>query len=240
MSLIKKIKSHEGQFLAYVLDFKAGDKDYNDSPTGEGATGVPLTARLSVDSEETLRVHTENINKYKDNNLVWSPQLQMFSRPKDSTEWGLFPEQQRDWRISEFFDTDGNDIIIPMNRRIEDLRARLGNTKLLNSEGYVENYAYLQRPSRPSTITYSNNCRVVCVTFVPNVDIEWKNGAWLQFEYNGPLKIRKKGSSLNYIVTAKDTELLDGTRIVAGVAYRMDSGELQIKADTNIILHIHD
>ena len=81
---------------------------------------------------------------------------------------------------------------------------------------------------------------MVCVTFVPNVDIEWKNGGWLQFEYNGPLKIRKKGPSLNYIVTAKDTELLDGTRIVAGVAYRMDSGELQIKADTNIILHIHD
>ncbi|MDA9002778.1 hypothetical protein N9J19_00245 [bacterium] len=240
MEIIKKIKSHEGQFFSYVMDFQAGDVDHNDSLVGEGVTSVPLNARLSIDSEETLRLHTENINKYKDNNIVWSPQLQMFSRPKDATDWGLFPEQQRDWKISEFFDTDGNDIIIPMNRRISDLRARLGNTKLLDSDGYVENYAHHQRPSRPSSITYKNNCRVVCVTFVPNVDIEWKNGAWLQFEYNGPIKLRKKGSSLNYFVTAKDTELMDGTRIVAGVAYRMDSGELQLKADTNIILHIHD
>lgn len=240
METIKKIRSQDNQFQAYVRTFEAGDQDWVDSPVGDGRVAVPLNVRLSVDSRETLRLHTDNINKFKDNNVAFSPQLQLFSRPKDETEWGLFPEQQRDWRISEFFDTDGNDIIIPMNRRTEDLRARLGNTQIPDADNYVVNYAHFERPSRPSTITYHNDCQVVCVTFFPRVDIEWRTGAWFQYDIDGPKTIQKKGSSLNYIVVAKDTELIDGTKIIAGAGYRMDSPTLTFKTRTNIILHIHD
>lgn len=240
MATIKKYRSQDNQFQSYVSKFKAGDQDWTDSPVGDKRVAVPLNVRLSVDAEETIRLHTDNINNFKDTNVKFSPQLQLFSRPKDQSDWGLFPDQQRDWKISEFFDTDGNDIIIPMNRRVEELRARLGNTKIPDADDYVENYAHFERPSRPSTITYHNACQVICVTFVPRVDIEWKTGAWLQYNVNGPKKIQKKGSSLNYIVAAKDTELLDGRRIVAGVAYRMDSPTLTFVPGTNIILHIHD
>jgi len=240
MEVIKKIKSHQDQFFSHVIEYNAGDKSYNDSPVGDGVTTVPHNVRLSIDSEETIRLHTENINNYKERSIVFSPQLQLFSKPKDSTQWGLFPDQQRDWRISEFFETENNDIIIPMNRRVEELRARIGNTKLLDEHNYISDYWHTQLPSRPSTVEYKNDCTVICVSFVPRPDIEWKCGAWIQYDFDGPKRIEKKGSSIAYIVTAKDTELLDGTKIVAGVAYRMNSPLLEFIAGTNIILHIHD
>ena len=71
-------------------------------------------------------------------------------------------------------------------------------------------------------------------------DIEWKNGAWLQFADDGCKEITKKGNHFDYIIAAKNTNLMDGTRIVAGVAYKMDSGTIQIEQGTNIFLHIYD
>lgn len=243
MEVIKRIKSHQDQFLSYVLDCKAGDVSYIDSPGGDSQTTLPdhlMNIRLSIDAEEIVTIHTENINNHKDKTIVFNPQINLFSRHKDSTDWGVFPEQQQDWQLSDFFETQDNDILVPYNRKVEDLRARIGNTKILDDDNYVEDYAHTKRAVRPASVKYLNDCQVVCVSFLPRVDIEWKSGAWIQFGYDGPKKITKKGSSISYIMTAKDTELLDGTRIVAGVAYRMDSPTLEFKSGTNIILHIHD
>ncbi len=243
MEVVKRIKSHQDQFLAYVMDCKAGDVEYIDSPGGDSMIDMPdglMHVRLSIDSEEVVTFHTENINNHKDKTISLHPHLTLFGRHKDSVDWGLFPDQQHDWKISDFFETQDNNILVPYNRKVEDLRARIGNTKILDSDNYVEDFAHTSRATRPSTVQYWNDCRVVCLTFMPRVDVEWKSGAWIQFGYDGPKRITKKGSSLNYIVTARDTELLDGTRIVAGVAYRMDSPSLEFKSNTNIILHIHD
>lgn len=242
MQPIRKVRSQQGQFLTYVNRFDKGDIDIADAPVSNvSPAAVPIQARLSVDSDEVMRLHTTDIKKYLNKNIEFNTQLQLFSKQKGNDDWGLFPDQQHDYTISDFFEIDGNDIIIPMNRRIEDLRARLGNTKLIDNDGYTENFANVKRPTRPSTHTYNNTCQVVCVNFIPRrKDVEWKTGAWFQYEIDGQKEIRKKGNSIDYIVAARDTEKLDGTRIVAGVVYRLDSGTIQIESGTNIILHIHD
>ena len=242
MQPIRKVRSQEGQFISYVNRFDKGDVDIVDAPLSNiSPAAVPIHARLSVDSDEVMRLHTTDIKQYLNKNIEFSPQLQLFSKQKGEDDWGLFPDQQHEYTVSEFFETDGNDIIIPMNRRIEDLRARLGNTKLIDNDGYIKNFAHSKRPTRPSTHTFKNTCQVVCVTFLPRrKDVEWKTGAWFQYEIYGQKEIRRKGKSVDYIVAARDTEKLDGTRIVAGVVYRLHSGTIQIESGTNIILHIHD
>ena len=93
MEVIKKYKSQERQFLSYVIQYKAGDVDYTDAPASDGPIASPLHARLCIDGEAEIRVHSDDINQAGKRKVLMYPNVKMFSKIKGSTEWGMFPDQ---------------------------------------------------------------------------------------------------------------------------------------------------
>lgn len=242
MEVIRRYRDKRQNFLTHVIEHPAGDTEYFDA-SGDGIMpSSPLQARVSVDSEQIVRIHHKEINKVKKTKVQWNDRLRMFSKLKNSDHWGIFPDEvDENMTVEEAFEIDGNDIILPVNQRIEDLKHRIRNLEILDEEDYVDNFWMGNRFGRPTTVTYLNACKFMCATFNPM--IKWhsfQNGAWFQFLDEGPKKIIRKGSNENWFLAARTTRLTDGTRIQAGVPYKWDQrGSLEVQDKTNILLHIY-
>lgn len=242
MEVIRRYRDTRKNFLTHVIEHSAGDVEHYDASGNGIMPSSPLQARVSVDSEQIVRIHHKEINKVKQTKVVWNDRLKMFSKLKGSDQWGIFPDQvDENMTIEQAFEIDGNDIILPVNQRIEDLKHRIRNIEVLDEDDYIENFWLDNRFGRPTTVTYINACKFVCATFHQELKkFTYNNGAWFQFQDEGPKTIVRKGSNENWFLAARDTRLTDGTRIQAGVPYKWDQrGSLEIQDKTNILLHVY-
>ena len=264
MNNIKTYIGQKGQIVSHVQECLEGDElqlqgiDQEYKPNEP--TSIPWAIRLSTDAIFDSIIHFGSkegwLQEAKENKIAtqtndsWPPNLwRLMAKNKNKVEWGI--EEVTNNTTNEMFEVVDNAIVCPMNSDIEDRKYKILNSGLLDDTQFCPNIMTRWRPQRPTTFKFKNDCKQICVTFMPNgpqgnkhkyyAEQGWSEGAHFTWADDGVHTIHKKGT-VDYLIPVHEATVLDstlGARIPSGSPIELTSDSINLSAQTNIILHIY-